>query len=97
MSHRPLEPRAKIGVKHTTRTVRGLVEELVSVVDIHTLDDVQSPAKLELNDIGIVRLRLSEPLCVDPYAENRETGSFILIDEATNDTVGAGMIVTATP
>jgi bifunctional enzyme CysN/CysC len=96
MSERPLEPRAKIGVKHTTRTVRALVEELVSVVDIHTLDDVESPAKLELNDIGIVRLRLSEPLCVDPYAENRETGAFILIDEATNDTVGAGMIVTAT-
>jgi bifunctional enzyme CysN/CysC len=96
MSERPLEPRAKIGVKHTTRTVRALVEELVSVVDIHSLDDVQSPAKLELNDIGIVRLRLSEPLCVDPYAENRETGAFILIDEATNDTVGAGMIVNAT-
>jgi bifunctional enzyme CysN/CysC len=96
MSERPLETRAKIGVKHTTRTVRALVEELVSVVDIHTLADVASPAKLELNDIGIVRLRLSEPLCVDPYAENRETGAFILIDEATNDTVGAGMIVTAT-
>jgi bifunctional enzyme CysN/CysC len=76
--------------------VRALVEELVTVVDIHTLDDVQSPAKLELNDIGIVRLRLSEPLCVDLYAENRETGAFILIDEGTNDTVGAGMIVSAT-
>jgi bifunctional enzyme CysN/CysC len=96
MSERPLEPRVKIGVKHTTRTVRALVEELVSVVDIRTLDQVQSPATLELNDIGIVRLRLSEPLCVDPYAENRETGAFILIDEGTNDTVGAGMIVTAT-
>ena len=55
------------------------------------------PGALELNDIGIVRLRLSEPLAVDPYAENRETGAFILIDEATNDTVGAGMIVSATP
>jgi len=42
-----------------------------------------------------VRLRLSEPLCVDPYAENRETGAFILIDEATNDTVGAGMVLGA--
>jgi bifunctional enzyme CysN/CysC len=97
MSERPLETRAKIGVKHTTRTVRARVEELVSVVDIHTLDNVASPAKLDLNDIGLVRLRLSEPLCVDPYAENRETGAFILIDEATNETVGAGMIVTATP
>ena len=53
------------------------------------------PERLELNDIGVVRLRLSEPLAVDPYAENRETGAFILIDEATNDTVGAGMIVSA--
>jgi len=96
MSERPLEARARIGVKHTTRTVRALVEELVSVVDIRTLEDVAAPAKLDLNDIGVVRLRLSEPLCVDPYAENRETGSFILIDEATNDTVGAGMIVAAT-
>ena len=94
MSDRPLEPRAKIGVKHTTRTVRAIVEELVSVVDIRTLEDVEAPAKLELNDIALVRLRLSEPLSVDPYAENRETGAFILIDEATNDTVGAGMIVT---
>jgi bifunctional enzyme CysN/CysC len=76
--------------------VRAVVDDLVSVVDIRTLDDVAAPAKLDLNDIGIVRLRLSEPLCVDPYAENRETGSFILIGEATNDTVGAGMIVTAT-
>jgi sulfate adenylyltransferase large subunit len=96
MSERPLEARARIGVKHTTRTVRALVDELVSVVDIRTLDDVAGPARLDLNDIGIVRFRLSEPLCVDLYAENRETGSFILIDEATNDTVGAGMIVTAT-
>ena len=96
MSERPLAARAKLGIKHTTRTVRGLVEELVSVVDIRTLDDVASPATLELNDIGIVRLRLSEPLCVDPYAGNRETGAFILIDEATNDTVGAGMIVATT-
>jgi sulfate adenylyltransferase subunit 1 (EFTu-like GTPase family) len=87
----------KLGVKHTTRTVRALVEELVSVVDIHSLDDVDRPAKLGLNDIALVRLRLSEPLCVDTYAENRETGAFILIDEATNDTVGAGMIVSTTP
>jgi sulfate adenylyltransferase subunit 1 (EFTu-like GTPase family) len=50
---------------------------------------------LGLNDIARVRLRLSEPLAVDPYADNRTTGAFILIDEATNDTVGAGMIVSA--
>ena len=66
MSERPLEPRARLAVKHTTRSVRAIVEELVSVVDIHTLEDVPAPERLELNDLGVVRLRLAEPLCVDP-------------------------------
>jgi sulfate adenylyltransferase large subunit len=96
MSERPLEPRAKLAVKHTTRAVRAIADELVSVIDIHTLADRPAPARLELNDIGVVRLRLSEPLAVDPYAESRETGAFILIDEATNDTVAAGMVLSAT-
>jgi sulfate adenylyltransferase large subunit len=95
MSERPLEPRAKLAVKHTTRSVRAIADELVALTDIHTLEDVPGPARLELNDIGVVRLRLSEPLAVDPYAENRETGAFILIDEATNNTVGAGMVISA--
>jgi sulfate adenylyltransferase large subunit len=93
MSERPLEPRAKLAVKHTTRAVRAVVDELVSVTDIHTLADVPAPERFELNEIGVVRLRLSEPLAVDPYADSRETGAFILIDEATNDTVAAGMIL----
>ena len=95
MSERPLEPRAKLAVKHTTRTVRAVVDELVSVVDIHTLEDIAGPQRLALNDLGVVRLRLSEPLAVDPYRRNRATGAFILIDEATNDTVGAGMVLQA--
>jgi sulfate adenylyltransferase large subunit len=95
MSERALEPRAKVAVKHTTRSVRAIVDELVSLTDIHSLDDVPGPERLELNDIGVVRLRLSEPIAVDPYAENRETGAFILIDEASNDTVGAGMVISA--
>ncbi len=95
MSERPLEPRARLAVKQTTRAVRAVVEELVSLTDIHTLTDVPGPNRLELNDIGVVRLRLSEPLAVDPYADSRETGAFILIDEATNDTVAAGMILSA--
>ncbi|MBA2361786.1 MAG: sulfate adenylyltransferase, partial [Actinobacteria bacterium] len=96
MAEQPLEPGTKLAIKHTTRTVRAIVDELVSVVDIHTLEDQPSPERLELNEIARVRLRLSEPLAVDPYAENRTTGAFILIDEATNDTVGAGMILSAT-
>jgi len=95
MSERPLEQRAKLAIKHTSRTVRAIAEEIVSVVDIATLVDQPGSERLELNDIAIVRLRLSEPLAVDPYAESRETGSFILIDEATNDTVAAGMVLSA--
>jgi sulfate adenylyltransferase subunit 1 (EFTu-like GTPase family) len=95
MSDRPLEQGARLAVKHTTRSVRALVDELVSVVDVHELADLPSPERLELNDIGLVRLRLSEPLAVDPYAENRETGAFIVIDEVSNDTVGAGMVIAA--
>jgi sulfate adenylyltransferase subunit 1 (EFTu-like GTPase family) len=58
---------------------------------------VPAPDRLELNDIGVVRLRLAEPLCVDAYEENRATGAFVLIDEATNETVGAGTVLSATP
>jgi sulfate adenylyltransferase large subunit len=95
MSERPLEPRARLAVKQTSRSVRAIADELLSRVDVHTIEDVPAPERLELNDIGVVRLRLSEPLCVDPYAENRATGAFVLIDEASNETVGAGMVLTA--
>ena len=96
MSERPLEPRAKLAVKHTSRSVRAIVDELISVVDMDTLEDRPSPERLELNDLAVVRLRLAEPLVVDPYERNPATGSFILIDEATNDTVAAGMVLEAT-
>jgi sulfate adenylyltransferase subunit 1 (EFTu-like GTPase family) len=95
MSERPVEDRARLLVKHTTRTVTARLEEVVSVVDIHTLTDRPNPGKLELNDLGVAKLRLAEPLCVDPYERNKATGAFILIDEATNETVGAGMVIDA--
>ena len=66
------------------------MDELCDRVDVHTLERASAPAELALNDIGRVRLRTSAPLVFDPYARNRRTGSFILIDEATNDTVGPG-------
>ena len=92
MTDVPLAPRRRYALKHTTRSVRAIVDEVQSRVDVHTLED--DPAEsLELNDIGRVRLRLGAPLTVDPYARNRDTGSFILIDEASGDTVGAGMVV----
>ncbi|HZU20743.1 MAG TPA: GTP-binding protein [Gaiellaceae bacterium] len=95
MSERPVDERARLLVKHTTRTVPARLDEIVSVVDVATLQDRLRPGRMELNDLGVARLRLGEPLAVDPYARNRATGAFILIDEATNETVGAGMVVEA--
>jgi sulfate adenylyltransferase large subunit len=95
MAERPVEERSRLLVKQTTRTVPARIDEIISVVDIESFEDTRSPGRLELNDLGVVRLRLAEPLVVDPYARNRTTGAFILIDEATNDTVGAGMVVEA--
>ena len=95
MADRPLADRARLLVKQTTRTVPARVEAIISVVEIETLEDHLAPGKMELNDLGLVRFRLAEPLVVDAYARNRGTGAFILVDEATNDTVGAGMVVVA--
>jgi bifunctional enzyme CysN/CysC/sulfate adenylyltransferase subunit 1 len=93
MSERPLTSRTRLVLKAATRTVRAIADELLSVVDIETLTELERPAQLELNDIGRVGIRLGEAVAVDPYAENRATGAFILIDEATNETVGAGMVL----
>jgi sulfate adenylyltransferase large subunit len=95
MAERPLEGNTRLLVKHTTRTIPARVDEIVSVVDIESLEDRPAPTTMELNDLGLVRFRFAEPLVVDPYARNRDTGAFILIDESTNDTVGAGMVVEA--
>jgi sulfate adenylyltransferase subunit 1 (EFTu-like GTPase family) len=78
-------------IKHTTRTTRARVEQLDYRVDVNTLEH-QLADELALNEIGRVRIRTGSPLIVDPYSRNRTTGSFILIDEASNDTVAAGMV-----
>jgi bifunctional enzyme CysN/CysC len=92
LNERPLRAGARYVIKHTTRSATAIVEKLGDVVDVHTLERASAPAELALNDIGEVRLRTSSPLAFDPYRVNRRTGSFILIDEATNETVGAGMV-----
>jgi len=93
LGERPLRAGAGYAIKHTTRTARAVVEAVGERIDVHTLEPQPGTTELELNDIGHVRLRTSAPLMVDAYRRNRMTGSFILIDEATNDTVGAGMVV----
>jgi bifunctional enzyme CysN/CysC len=92
MSDRPLQARTRYLLKHATYTSDVIIDELTDVVDVHTLERAPAPTQLVLNEIGAVKLRTRRPLAFDPYIENRATGRFILIDEATNDTVAAGMI-----
>jgi bifunctional enzyme CysN/CysC/sulfate adenylyltransferase subunit 1 len=92
MTHTPLRPRAKLAIKHTTRTARAMVKEITHRLDVNTLHRDPGAGELGLNEIGRVQLRVTQPLMVDPYERNRTTGSFILVDEATGVTVGAGMI-----
>jgi bifunctional enzyme CysN/CysC len=94
MSTEPMRLSGRYMLKHSTRTVRAVVNELEYRVDVNTLDHVDT-AELALNEIGRIRLRLSSPVMVDRYRRNRMIGSFILIDEASNDTVAAGMVVHA--
>jgi sulfate adenylyltransferase large subunit len=95
MTDQPLRKGGRYVIKHTTREVTALVDELCDHVDVHTLERVEAPRELGLNDIGRIRLRTNAPLVFDPYESNRRTGSFILIDEASNNTVGAGLVVAA--
>jgi sulfate adenylyltransferase subunit 1 (EFTu-like GTPase family) len=91
MDDKPMRPGGRYSIKHTTRAGRAIIGEIEHRVDVNSLEHVPAE-QLELNEIGRVVLRSSTPLMVDRYRRNRTTGSFILIDEATNDTVGAGMI-----
>jgi bifunctional enzyme CysN/CysC len=93
MSTRPMRPRGTYAIKHTTRTARTVLKDLLYRVNINTLHRDEAATTLELNEIGRVHLRTMSPLCFDEYRRNRATGGFILIDEATNETVGAGMIL----
>jgi bifunctional enzyme CysN/CysC/sulfate adenylyltransferase subunit 1 len=95
MSPTPLQPRQKLAIKHTTRTARTMIKDIQYRLDVNSLHRDQETKKLALNEIGRVQLRTTMPLLADPYSQNRATGSFILIDEATGVTVGAGMINTA--
>jgi sulfate adenylyltransferase subunit 1 (EFTu-like GTPase family) len=92
MAEQPLRAGGRYVIKHTTRSATAVVDEITDHVDVDTLERGAPPKELDLNDIGRVRLRTSSPLVFDPYTSNRRTGSFILIDEASNETVGAGMI-----
>ncbi|MFF3866795.1 sulfate adenylyltransferase subunit CysN [Micromonospora sp. NPDC001898] len=90
---RPLQVGGKYAIKHTTRSARAIVRGLHYRFDINSLHRDETATELRLNEIGRVRLRTTVPLLADEYRRNRTTGGFVIIDEATNRTVGAGMIV----
>ena len=97
MGERPGAEGARYLVKQATRTAPAQLRQLLYRVDVETLHRDRSVSAPALNDIGRVRLRTNRPLVFDSYARNRATGSFILVDEATNDTVAAGMVLAAAP
>ncbi len=87
-----LTPGGRYTVQHTSRSTRAVVRELDYRLNVNTLHRDETADSLTLNEIGRVQLRTQQPLLFDPYRRNRDTGSFILVDEATNNTVAAGMI-----
>ncbi len=93
LGDRPLLPRNRYAIKHTTRSTRAIVETIQYRLDIRTGHRENGVASLAANDIGRITLRTTAPLMFDPYQRSRSTGSFILIDESSNSTVAAGMIV----
>jgi len=93
-SETPLSLARSYLVRHTTRTSKARVVSIDHRIDVNSLAQ-QTAGTLAMNDIARIRLRLAQAIAVDPYIENRATGAFIIIDESTNDTVGAGMILSA--
>lgn len=93
LSDRPLCQAARVLVQHGTRTVPAKVSEVIARLDVGTLRPVEFTGPLALNDIGLVRLRLAQPVPVDDYAQLRRTGAFLIIDGADGSTIAAGMSV----
>ena len=91
--NKPLQERGKYTIMHTTQQARCVVKELRYKLDINTLHRNQEDLNIEMNDVARVVLRTTKPLFVDSYRKNRITGSLILIDEGTHNTVAAGMII----
>ena len=93
MHQKPLQLNGKYAIRHTTKEVRCMVKGIQYKMDINTLHRLEDDKAIGLNDIARIKIRTTQPLFFDSYRRNRETGSVILIDEATNETVGAGMII----
>ncbi len=93
LNKNPLQHGGKYAIKHTTREARCIIKEVKYKVNINTLHRVEGDKEIGLNDIGRIHIRTTKPLFYDSYTRNRNTGSLIIVDEYTNETVGAGMII----
>ncbi|HEY0031500.1 MAG TPA: sulfate adenylyltransferase subunit CysN [Bacteroidia bacterium] len=93
LNEKPLQANGKYALKHTSKDVRCVVKNIQYKVNINTLEKMEDDKNIQLNDIARITLRTTGPVAVDKYSKNRNTGSLILIDEATNITVGAAMII----
>ena len=93
LNREPMNPRAKYLLMHTTKDARAIVKEVTYKIDINTLHRMEDDKDIRMNDIARVNLRVTNPLFYDSYSRNRNTGSLILIDEGTKETVAAGMII----
>jgi len=93
LNNRPMNPSAKYLLKHTTKDVKAIIKEVNYKFDINTLHRIEDDKEIKMNDIARLKLRTTHPLFYDSYERNRNTGSLIMIDEATKETVAAGMII----
>ncbi len=93
MNVKPLQARTKVVIKHTTNESIGMVKAIKYKIDINTLHRIEGVDKIEMNDIARIAIRTAKPVFYDSYKKNRQTGSIIIIDEQTNETIGAGMII----
>ena len=93
MNERKLTPKGKYTIRHTSQTTRCIIKEIKYKIDINSLHRMEQENELSMNDIGRISIKTTKPLFFDSYRRNRNTGSIILVNEATNETVGAGMII----
>ena len=93
LNNSPAKPRAKYSIRHTSNEQKAMIKEIIYKIDINTLGRKTDDTEINMNDICKVKIRTTKPLMVDSYRENRVTGSIILVDDGTNETVAAGMIV----
>lgn len=93
LNNKPARPRTKFSILHTTNEQKAMIRDIVYKMNIDTLERDMDDKEIGMNDICRVKIRTTQPLMIDSYRENRATGSFILIDDATNETVAAGMIL----